>query len=67
MIYNYELEKQLLAGLIQDPESFIDISDFISHKDFYSENTSLHSTNGTIHLNAFIRKGNERINTYPHQ
>jgi len=44
MIYNYELEKQLLAGLIQDPESFIDISDFISHKDFYSENTSLHST-----------------------
>ena len=44
MIYNYELEKQLLAGLIKDPSSFIEVSDFIDTKDFYSENSSLHST-----------------------
>ncbi len=43
MIYNYELEKQLLAGLLKDPESYIDISDFIGNDDFYSEDTSLHS------------------------
>jgi hypothetical protein len=32
MIYNYELEKQLLAGLLKDPESYIDISDFIGKR-----------------------------------
>lgn len=44
MIYSYELEKQLLAGLLKDPESLIEISNFISHKDFYSESSALHST-----------------------
>jgi len=44
MIYSYELEKQLLAGLLKDPESLIEISTFISTSDFYSESTSLNST-----------------------
>lgn len=44
MIYNYELEKQLLAGLIKEPDSFSDISQFITVKDFYLENSKLHST-----------------------
>ena len=34
MIYNLELEKQLLAALIKEPESYCEISNFISHKDF---------------------------------
>ena len=44
MIYSYELEKQLLAGLLKDPESLTEISSFISTSDFYSESTSLNST-----------------------
>lgn len=44
MIYNYDLEKQLLAGLIKDPSSYTEISEFINCGDFYSENTKLHST-----------------------
>ena len=43
MIYNFELEKQLLAGLLKDPESFAEISNFISNSDFYSKQSSLHS------------------------
>tara|TARA_R110001583_G_scaffold48781_1_gene152630 strand:- start:1509 stop:3026 length:1518 start_codon:yes stop_codon:yes gene_type:complete len=44
MIYNFELEKQLLAGLIKEPDSLAEISNFIGTGDFYSEKTSLHST-----------------------
>ena len=44
MIYSYELEKQLLAGLIKDPESLTEISNFISTSDFYSDQSSLNST-----------------------
>ena len=44
MIYSYELEKQLLAGLIKDPESLTEISNFVSTSDFYSEQSSLNST-----------------------
>ena len=44
MIYSYELEKQLLAGLLKDPESLVEISSFINISDFYSESTSLRTT-----------------------
>lgn len=44
MIYNFELEKQLLAGLLKDPSTLVEINNFVSHKDFYSETTSLHAT-----------------------
>ena len=44
MIYNFELEKQLLAGLLKDPSTLVEVNNFVSHKDFYSETTSLHST-----------------------
>ena len=43
MIYNFELEKQLLAGLLKAPESLAEISNFISNSDFYSKQSSLHS------------------------
>ena len=48
MIYNLELEKQLLAALIKEPESYCEISNFISHKDFYSEDSGLHSSIFTV-------------------
>jgi replicative DNA helicase len=44
MIYSYELEKQLLASLIKNPSSFINISSFINDKDFYSEDSILNKT-----------------------
>ena len=44
MIYNLELEKQLLAGLLKDPEAFAEISNFIDTSDFYSDNSPLNST-----------------------
>jgi replicative DNA helicase len=48
MIYNLELEKQLLAALIKEPESYTEVANFISSKDFYSEESNLHSTIFTI-------------------
>jgi replicative DNA helicase len=48
MIYSYELEKQLLAGLIKNPNSFIDICSFVNERDFYCEDTSLNKTIFTI-------------------
>jgi replicative DNA helicase len=43
MIYNFELEKQLLAGLIKEPDALAEISNFIGTSDFYSKQSSLHS------------------------
>ena len=48
MIYSYELEKQLLAGLIKNPNSFIDICSFVSERDFYSEDSVLNKTIFTV-------------------
>jgi len=58
MIYSYELEKQLLAGLLKDPQSLIEISNFISHKDFYSEGSPLHSTIFRV-IKQAVDAGNE--------
>ena len=44
MIYNYEIERQLLAGLIKYPDVFVEISSFISEKDFFSENSVVNQT-----------------------
>ncbi|NVM34358.1 MAG: hypothetical protein HWN81_02105 [Candidatus Lokiarchaeota archaeon] len=48
MIYNLELEKQLLAALIKEPDLFCEIANFIDHDDFYSEESNLHKTIFTI-------------------
>lgn len=48
MIYNLELEKQLLAALIKEPENYSEISNFISARDFFSEDSNLHGTIFTI-------------------
>ena len=48
MIYDFELERQLLAGLIKTPDDFSEISNFVDQSDFYSEETNLHSAIFTI-------------------
>ncbi len=44
MIYSFELETQLLAGLIKYPDRYADIADFITEKDFWSENSKINRT-----------------------
>lgn len=43
-MHSFELEKQLLAGLINHPDSFFHISPFLSEEDFYSENSQVNKT-----------------------
>ena len=44
MVYSYELEQHLLAGLIKHPESYPLIAAFISDKDFFDKNTIVNKT-----------------------
>jgi replicative DNA helicase len=58
MIYNFEIEKQLLAGLIKESQHFSQISNFIGASDFYSEQSNLHSAIFTI-IKQAIDAGDE--------
>jgi len=58
MIYNFEIEKQLLAGLIKESQNFSQISNFIDASDFYSEQSNLHSAIFTI-IKQAISAGDE--------
>jgi replicative DNA helicase len=44
MIFSLEIEQQFLATLLQYPENYVQIADFITHKDFYSEKSKVNST-----------------------
>ncbi len=44
MIYSYECEQQLLAGLIKYPEAYAEIATFISEDDFFSESSLVNKT-----------------------
>jgi len=44
MIHSYDLETQLLAGLIKYPDRYADISAFITEKDFWSETSKINRT-----------------------
>jgi replicative DNA helicase len=44
MIYSYELETQLLAGLLKYPQEYCKIASFISDKDFFSESNKINKT-----------------------
>ena len=44
MIYSYELETQLLAGLLKYPEKYLEISAFVSEKDFWNEGSKINRT-----------------------
>lgn len=59
MLYSLEVEKQLLAGLIQFPDAYAEICDFISESDFYSEETVVHKT--IYHILRKCLENNEKI------
>jgi hypothetical protein len=44
MIYSYDLETQLLAGLVKYPERYSDVATFITEKDFWSESSKINRT-----------------------
>jgi replicative DNA helicase len=44
MVYSFELEQHLLAGLIKYPESYPLIAAFITQEDFFSQNTAVNKT-----------------------
>lgn len=44
MIYSYDLETQLLAGLIKYPDRYSEIASFITEKDFWSESSKINRT-----------------------
>ena len=44
MVYSYELEQHLIAGLIKYPESYPLIASFIDEKDFFDDNTIVNKT-----------------------
>lgn len=44
MIYSYDLEQQLLAGLIKYPDRYGDIASFVSEKDFFSDGSKINRT-----------------------
>jgi replicative DNA helicase len=59
MLYSFEVEKQFLAGLIQHPEVYAEICDFISESDFYSEDTAVHKT--IYHIVRKCIESNEKV------
>ena len=60
MIYSFELEKQLLAGLIKYPDRYADIADFITEKDFWSEISKINRTLFCV-LKQAIDNGEDNI------
>lgn len=44
MIKSFELEKKVLSGLMQHPDSWAEISTLITEDDFYSEDSKVHVT-----------------------
>jgi replicative DNA helicase len=51
-MYSFELEKQLLAGIINHPDSLIELSSFVNEDDFYNENSQVNKTIFCILKNA---------------
>lgn len=59
MLYSLEVEKQFLAGLLQYPETYSEICDFVSESDFYSEDTIVHKT--IYHIIRKCLESNEKV------
>lgn len=59
MIFNIDLERQLLAGLLKHPDKYIEIESFISEKDFYSAKSMVHRT--IFLIISKLVKANEKV------
>ena len=44
MIFSYELEQHVLAGLIKMPETYAEIASILSEDDFHTEHSQVHQT-----------------------
>ena len=44
MIYSFDYEQHLLAGLIKHPKVYVEVAPFISEQDFYDENSLVNKT-----------------------
>ncbi len=55
MMYSYEIEKQVLAALIQKPKDFIDYFTFLKSDDFYDKNSLLNKTIFLSLKNAVVK------------
>ena len=55
MMYSYEIEKQVLAALIQKPKDFIDYFSFLKPDDFYDKNSLLNKTIFLYLKNAILK------------
>jgi replicative DNA helicase len=53
MIYSYELEQHLLAGLIKYPHKYSDLAPFINEKDFCTATSSVNATIFKVISKAF--------------
>ena len=58
MMHSFELEKQLLAGLINHPDTFIELSSFINEDDFFNDNSQVNRTIFCI-LKSAIESGSQ--------
>ena len=54
-MYSYEIEKQVLAALIQKPKDFIDYFSFLKPDDFYDKNSLLNKTIFLSLKNAILK------------
>lgn len=59
MIYSYECEQQLLAGLIKFPEAYFEIAPYICEDDFFSDSSLVNKTVFCV-LRQSV-SGNEKI------
>lgn len=56
MIKSFELEKKVLAGLLQHPQEWSEVSSFLVEEDFYSEESKVHVTLFKMIRNAYNNK-----------
>lgn len=55
-IYDQELERRLISGLLKYPQKYFEIEQFISEKDFYSEDSKFYKTAFSV-LSEMIKRG----------
>jgi replicative DNA helicase len=58
MIFSLEIEQQFLATLLQHPEKYGQIADFVNHNDFYGAKSKVHQTIFSI-MRQILEKGEE--------
>lgn len=61
-LYNIDLEKHFLSGLLQNPECYFDIASFFSSRDFSTDQSVVHSSLFSV-IKSFI-ESNQELDPY---